>query len=195
MVSWAYPKNHHKSPQKTASPQNDFACLPNVDGEGNHNNQINRNRYLSKTSRVGLWLYSTKPWCIFPRDPGSPSENGKSFAFRFGDWTSLHHPLTFGDSIPMESRLYGCQPKNRGVKFSQIHGILNDGLVFHEIDLHHHSKVQVDIRVFPKIGGFTPQIIHFNRVFHYKPSILGVVFTPLFLVQRPWVEIQDFRDQ
>ena len=24
----------------------------------------------------------------------------------------------------------------------------------------------------PKIGGF-PQIIHFNRVFHYKPSILG----------------------
>ncbi len=31
--------------------------------------------------------------------------------------------------------------------------------------------------VFPKIG--VPQIIHFNRVFHYKPSIL-VVF-PLFL--------------
>ena len=24
----------------------------------------------------------------------------------------------------------------------------------------------------PKIGGFYPQIIHFNRVFHYKPSIL-----------------------
>ena len=27
-------------------------------------------------------------------------------------------------------------------------------------------------------GGFSPQIIHFNRVFHYKPSILGI---PLFL--------------
>ena len=27
--------------------------------------------------------------------------------------------------------------------------------------------------------GFSPQIIHFNRVFHYKPSILGVF--PLFL--------------
>ena len=27
--------------------------------------------------------------------------------------------------------------------------------------------------VFPKIVVFTPQIIHFNRVFHYKPSILG----------------------
>ena len=25
----------------------------------------------------------------------------------------------------------------------------------------------------PKIGVFTPQIIHFNKVFHYKPSILG----------------------
>ena len=28
------------------------------------------------------------------------------------------------------------------------------------------------IWVFPKIGG-NPQIIHFHRVFHYKPSILG----------------------
>ena len=27
--------------------------------------------------------------------------------------------------------------------------------------------------VFPKIGVLYPQIIHFNRVFHYKPSILG----------------------
>ena len=27
--------------------------------------------------------------------------------------------------------------------------------------------------VFPKIVGFPPQIIYFNRVFHYKPSILG----------------------
>ena len=25
----------------------------------------------------------------------------------------------------------------------------------------------------PKIGGVSPQIIHFNRVFHYKQSILG----------------------
>ena len=35
--------------------------------------------------------------------------------------------------------------------------------------------------MFPRIGGKTPQIIHFNRVFHYhyKPSILGVF--PLFL--------------
>ena len=32
-------------------------------------------------------------------------------------------------------------------------------------------------------GGFSPQIIHFNRVFHYKPSILGE--TPLFLDQHP----------
>ena len=35
------------------------------------------------------------------------------------------------------------------------------------------------IWLFPKIGFFTPQIVHFNRVWnHYKPSILGV---PLFL--------------
>ena len=33
------------------------------------------------------------------------------------------------------------------------------------------QKLQQDIWVFPKIG--VPQIIHFNRVFHYKPSILG----------------------
>ena len=29
------------------------------------------------------------------------------------------------------------------------------------------------IWVFPKMVGFPSQIIHFNRVFHYKPSILG----------------------
>ena len=29
------------------------------------------------------------------------------------------------------------------------------------------------IWVFPKIGVRYPQIMHFNRVFHYKPSILG----------------------
>ena len=28
----------------------------------------------------------------------------------------------------------------------------------------------------PKIGFFCPQIIHFNRIFHYKPSILGYHF-------------------
>ena len=28
----------------------------------------------------------------------------------------------------------------------------------------------------PKIGVFTSQIIHFNRIFHYKPSILGYHF-------------------
>ena len=33
------------------------------------------------------------------------------------------------------------------------------------------KHVQVHIWVFPKI--VVPQIIHFNRVFHYKPSILG----------------------
>ena len=31
----------------------------------------------------------------------------------------------------------------------------------------------LNIWVFPKNGGFSPQIIHFDRVFHYKPSILG----------------------
>ena len=36
------------------------------------------------------------------------------------------------------------------------------------------------MRVFPKIGGFSPQIIHFNRVWnHYKPSIMGG-FTTIF---------------
>ena len=29
------------------------------------------------------------------------------------------------------------------------------------------------IWMFPKIGGVPPQIIHFSRVFHYKPSISG----------------------
>ena len=35
-----------------------------------------------------------------------------------------------------------------------------------------------EIWVFPKIGVFPPKSSHFNRVFHYKPSILGY---PLFL--------------
>ena len=34
-----------------------------------------------------------------------------------------------------------------------------------------------------KNSGFSPQIIHFNKVFHYKPSILGE--TPLFLGSTP----------
>ena len=43
--------------------------------------------------------------------------------------------------------------------------------------------------MFPKIVGF-PQNIHFNRVFHYKPSILGV---PLFLETPNWcLELEDF---
>ena len=33
--------------------------------------------------------------------------------------------------------------------------------------------IMIQNGVFPKIGVFTLQIIHFNRVFHYKPSILG----------------------
>ena len=35
-----------------------------------------------------------------------------------------------------------------------------------------------------KNKGVSPQIIHLNRVFHYKPSILGYI--PLFLVQHPY---------
>ena len=49
-------------------------------------------------------------------------------------------------------------------------------------DVHRHveasEKKMRDVKgfkiwMFPKIGVFTPQIIHFNRVFYYKPSILG----------------------
>ena len=36
-----------------------------------------------------------------------------------------------------------------------------------------------NLGVEPKIGGKTPQIIHFKRVFPYKPSILGG-FPPIF---------------
>ena len=43
-----------------------------------------------------------------------------------------------------------------------------------------HSFIfRVYIWMFPKIVGFPPQIIHFNRVFHHKPFILGVF--PLIL--------------
>ena len=34
-------------------------------------------------------------------------------------------------------------------------------------------SIGIHIWMFPKIGVVSPQIIHFNRVFHYKPSILG----------------------
>ena len=33
-------------------------------------------------------------------------------------------------------------------------------------------EVETDMGV-SENSGFSPQIIHFNRVFHYKPSILG----------------------
>ena len=46
--------------------------------------------------------------------------------------------------------------------------LLNPFLLLDQ-SFHSHCDVGVD----PKIGIFTPQIIHFNRVFHYKPSILG----------------------
>ena len=37
------------------------------------------------------------------------------------------------------------------------------------------GKYQTILKIwmFPKIVGFTPKSSHFNRVFHYKPSILG----------------------
>ena len=38
-----------------------------------------------------------------------------------------------------------------------------------------------------KNNGFSTQIIHFNRVFPYKPSILGK--TPLFLEDHPNIGI------
>ena len=34
-------------------------------------------------------------------------------------------------------------------------------------------------------GGFSPQIIHFDRVFHYKPSILGFLY---FLETHPYLQ-------
>jgi len=66
-------------------------------------------------------------------------------------------------------------------------------ITFH--DLHLEKGVQLasqglfelDIWVFPKIG--VPQIIHFSRVFHYKPSILGV---PLFLETPIYIYIWIF---
>ena len=40
------------------------------------------------------------------------------------------------------------------------------------------------IWMFPKIVGFPPKIIHFNRVLHYKSSIFGV---PLFMETPIWI--------
>ena len=39
--------------------------------------------------------------------------------------------------------------------------------------------ISCNIWMFPKNSGCSPQIIHFDRVFHYKPSILGG-FPPIF---------------
>ncbi len=39
-------------------------------------------------------------------------------------------------------------------------------------------------------GGKPPEIIHFNRVFHYKPSMLGG-FYPLFLGWHPYIYIYN----
>ena len=42
------------------------------------------------------------------------------------------------------------------------------------------------IWLFPKIGGFLPQIIQFNKVFHYFHHPFWGVKSPLFLVQHPY---------
>ncbi len=48
------------------------------------------------------------------------------------------------------------------------------------------------IWMFPKIGFWALQIIHFNRVFHYKPSILGV-FAHLSLIISSFVFFLHFK--
>ena len=58
------------------------------------------------------------------------------------------------------------------------------------------SSVRVDSRVYMTIYGcfrkwWYPQIIHFNRVFHYKPSILGY---PLFLETPIWLYTYSLKD-
>ena len=45
---------------------------------------------------------------------------------------------------------------------------------------------------FLKIVGFSPQIIHFQRVFHYKPIHFGV---PLFLETPNWLLLRVFRQE
>ena len=39
--------------------------------------------------------------------------------------------------------------------------------------MHHHCTSMTGYLDLSENSGFSPQIIHFNRVFHYKPSILG----------------------
>ena len=53
------------------------------------------------------------------------------------------------------------------------HAWLHQDLVPYSMD---HKIVHMDVS---KNSGFFPQIIHFNRVFHYKSSILGG-FSPYF---------------
>ena len=53
------------------------------------------------------------------------------------------------------------------------------GLVKKTDRIEHYSNTIHHMGV-SKNSGFLPQIIHFNKVFHYKPSILGVF--PLFWV-------------
>ncbi len=42
--------------------------------------------------------------------------------------------------------------------------------------IYRNCRVCLNVGVEPKIGVYTPKIINFNRVFHYKPSILGYPF-------------------
>ena len=42
------------------------------------------------------------------------------------------------------------------------------------------SKQKLNYMDVSKKKGWAPQIIHFNRVFHYKPSILGYQMVPVF---------------
>ena len=48
--------------------------------------------------------------------------------------------------------------------------------------------------VFPKNRGVSPQIIHFNRVFHYKPFILGYPYfwKPLCIQSEDWTSKTQF---
>ena len=42
-----------------------------------------------------------------------------------------------------------------------------------KVGFQNYGSLSVDVWVFPKNRGY-PQIIHFNKVFHYKPSNFGV---------------------
>ena len=100
--------------------------------------------------------------------------------------TKVHQTLT------IQRLLSGCQmlakfltPKfNKKLMFStlplidqQFHGMLSTPRL-PEMQRGCHSKEPSgfyldNIWVFPKIVVYTPKSSHFNRVFHYKPSILG----------------------